>query len=915
MNVTNPAHAASLNRAIDNINRLFLWLVIYARRVLVSPGGMLRAENRFRTACSIVVLLLISVAGCGGGSGGSSTVNISGSATCGDGICSAGEDLTTCAADCTVCGDGMCSAGEDLGTCATDCAVCGDAMCTASAEDMVSCADDCCPGIADGACQAYAACGGFSDPADVRVSDEVTYDFNYEGGTYTRTARLYAPAQGTQTAPCPMIVVLPGGCQDKESAEWAGPLLASRGYVVFVAEVMAADVSGTVGPENAQVCSAAAQGAMDFIQSAANPFLSDSDTTKIAGAGYSLGARTWVETQEVDNRVDAIVAWDNLSISEDGDTGSPACANVPGVVRTPRVPAMGQASDQSCLVEPDRAGRDIDAKKYGFLHWRQAQIPSMELVFRDTGHGAWSGQESDLRPYFAYYTTNWFDRFVKGDTSATRRLLTRVLPVVLSNPTVPQLLSDEWRSAAFLDGYDCPDFMAGCPSGETVQWKWAVSGGGPGIDYSRGAACDATGRCVASGDLHNNNGTFGSFPVQFDQQSIAVENTVAAPIASYVWGISSTGQTETPAIVPGFASVDVDIQSDGTAIIAGRLFDDLSTQAGPLHSPTNTEDAAWVAMNRNGQRLFGAVFGGGAVDTINEVAIADDDDIVVTGPFGQGIAASRDMSFPDGSKAPFVGGDQDVFLARFSPMGAFEWGMGLQGDGHEEGRGVSVLPGGQVILCGEFDGELVIGSSTHQAVAASPDIFVMLLDKTGNVVWSRHFGGASRDVCRGIDPGMDGELIISGEYTGMLTLDNVTLTAHSADDRDIFIARLRASDGQVVAAKSIGSVGDDVGCEVETGEDDAVWCAGSASSALDYPGGRLPTTGNQFLIRFTKDLEQVDQAVALTGTGSTLNFAIGLAPGNRGIVVGSMAGSVSAFPYDISSPNGTNGFFVAGFGP
>ena len=43
-------------------------------------------------------------------------------------------------------------------------------------------------------------------------------------------------------------------------------------------------------------------------------------------------------------------------------------------------------------------------------------------------------------------------------------------------------------------------------------------------------------------------------------------------------------------------------------------------------------------------------------------------------------------------------------MAKFSPTGTFLWGMGLLGDAHEEGRGVSVLPSGDVMLCGEFDG-------------------------------------------------------------------------------------------------------------------------------------------------------------------------------------------------------------------
>jgi dienelactone hydrolase len=785
-------------------------------------------------------------------------------------------------------------------------AICGDGFC-AVGED-VSCPSD---------CNAQASCGGISDPADVRISDEVDYTFVYDNETFTRKARLYAPQAGTQSGVCPMVVVLPGGCMDKESAEWTGPLLASRGYVVLVAEVEAPLASGGAGARNVQVCSAAAQGAMDFMQSTGNPFLSDSDTTRIGGAGYSLGARTWVKTQEVDSRVGAIVAWDNLATSEDGDVGSPACVNEPGVIRQPRVPAMGQASELSCVQEPDRAGHGIDAKKNGFLHWRQAGMPSMQLTIRNVGHGAWSGQESNLRPVFAYYTTNWFDRFLKGDMNATQRLMSRHIPVGEAGQDVGPLFSGLWRSAAYLDGYDCPDFGAACaPAGEVVQWAAAAAGGGPGVDYSRGAACDTAGRCVASGDLHNVEGVFGEYQVQFGDRSVTVEALPEAPIASYVWGFSPKGQPEEPVIVPGFASVDVDMQSDGTAVIAGRQFADQQTLMGPLVSQTGTMDAAWLGLGKSGQIRYGAVFGSGAVDTINEVAVAGDDSVVVTGPFGQS-GSRRDLQFPDGSGVPFTGGDQDVFVAKFSPTGAFQWGMGLYGDGHEEGRGVSVLPTGDVILCGEFDGQLQLGSSTYRAVNGSPDVFVALLDgDTGNVKWSRRFGAGAREVCRGVDPGQDGEIVMSGEYVSLLDLDGIALKAHAAEDQDIFIARLRSSDGAVLSAQSLGSAGDDVGCELERGEDDTIWCAGSASQGVDYPGGYMGTSGDQFLLRFTPSLSHVEQALSFKGDeGTSLNFAIGLAPGNRGMVVGSMAGTTGVHPRDITAPYGADDFFVARFGP
>jgi hypothetical protein len=96
-------------------------------------------------------------------------------------------------------------------------------------------------------------------------------------------------------------------------------------------------------------------------------------------AGWSLGARALTRTQAEDERVDAMVAWDNLAVSETGDAGSPACRNVPQPVRPPRVPALGLASE-SCFDKP------ADAKLTAFDHWREGGIPVMQLVFARATH-------------------------------------------------------------------------------------------------------------------------------------------------------------------------------------------------------------------------------------------------------------------------------------------------------------------------------------------------------------------------------------------------------------------------------------------------------------------------------------------------------------------------------------------------
>jgi hypothetical protein len=305
-------------------------------------------------------------------------------------------------------------------------------------------------------------------------------------GGGTLSAKVFAPEESLQTAPCPCLTMLPGGGAAISSVEWAAVEMARNGYVVVV--TLPASAGSTAAYNTA------ARSGIDFLLSAANPYRAGSDVSRIGAAGWSLGARALSRTQEEDTRLSAIVAWDNLAVSESGDAGSPSCSNVPGTIRIPRVPAMGQASD-SC-------SNGIESKKTAFLHWRNAGVPAYQVVFAGSTHFWWSGSGTQQqRAICNYYTLAWFDRWLKGDLTAAERLLSRSP----AGASLQSLLSANFRSAAFFDGIDCADLrtgespaiavqpvsVTGCPreiaamsvslGGTGVfafQWQWQPAGAG-----------------------------------------------------------------------------------------------------------------------------------------------------------------------------------------------------------------------------------------------------------------------------------------------------------------------------------------------------------------------------------------------------------------------------------------------------
>lgn len=283
---------------------------------------------------------------------------------------------------------------------------------------------------------------------------------------------LFAPKSPPRSG-LPVVVIVPGSGPGVQSFyHWAARDLAGHGYVALSVDPQGVGRSDTFGhPECSTVpCPGVPfQQASNYVDAFASGIAyvleyAPVDPRRIGVAGHSLGARAASWIQSADKRIGAVVAWDNLASDLQGDEGSAsgggaAAAIIGGELPsepspvTPRAPALGMASDNR-----GGANDDPDQKKTAFAVWRKAGVPAMELVMRDVGHNnyAQTRQNTDSARFelFAYYTRAWFDRFLRYDRSATSRLMAKT---VLDKPR-SDVLSETFRSAVFLDGFDCADF-------------------------------------------------------------------------------------------------------------------------------------------------------------------------------------------------------------------------------------------------------------------------------------------------------------------------------------------------------------------------------------------------------------------------------------------------------------------------
>jgi dienelactone hydrolase len=168
-----------------------------------------------------------------------------------------------------------------------------------------------------------------------------------------------------------------------------------------------------------------------------NPLSHMLDINRIGVAGHSLGAAAVSYIGQLDPRVKAIVAWDNLRDSQTGAGGFGSLSACPsGASPRPgsvplRVPAVGMSADYGLTPTPYTSAPDPQTKNVASHGYTARSRDTGQLNIRGGTHYEWSylphpafGATLRGMDMAAWYTWSWMERYVERDPAAPRRLLT-----------------------------------------------------------------------------------------------------------------------------------------------------------------------------------------------------------------------------------------------------------------------------------------------------------------------------------------------------------------------------------------------------------------------------------------------------------------------------------------------------------
>ena len=274
------------------------------------------------------------------------------------------------------------------------------------------------------------------------------------------------------------------------------------------------------------------------------------------------------------------------------------------------------------------------------------------------------------------------------------------------------------------------------------------------------------------------------------------------------------------------------------------------------HSGTTLADIFLVKFNRWGFIQWTTTVGGSDWDEGVSIVQTSDDGYAVTG-----------------NTKSFGAGNYDLLLVKFNSSGSVEWARAIGGANNDSGNSIVQT----------YDGGYIVVGRTSSYGAGNFDVFVIKLNSSGSIEWTRAIGGTDDDEAFSVIQTVDSTYIIAG-YT----------RNYGSWPMDLLLVKLTSS-GLIEWFKTIGGVDTDEGCSVIQTSDRGYIVAGDTWSygagSWDMFFVKLDSTGS---IQWSKaiggtndeDCKSVVQTSdnGYAAVGKTLSYGVGIGSANAFVV-------------------------------
>lgn len=344
---------------------------------------------------------------------------------------------------------------------------------------------------------------------------------------------------------------------------------------------------------------------------------------------------------------------------------------------------------------------------------------------------------------------------------------------------------------------------------------WSLGFGDERVQVMRSVAVDSDENVYSAGDFEGVVGFGGESLVASGDKSdivIAKHDRHGNPVWSKRFGDSSNQ----------FAAKLV-VDSKDNIVFVGRVYGHTDFGGGQL-TAGGSGDIVVAKFDSDGNHLWSEVFGGKDPERAERVAIANNDDVILTGTF------TSNLDFGGGTF--FNEGERDAFVLRLDgDTGAHVFSRQIGGSGDDYGFGVDVDDDGHIVIAGRFEKSISLGGTLSSA--GGTDLYVASLTAGGSVDWKKRFGDAGDEEVHDLVISSMGEIVVLGAMSGSVNFGAGKLV--SAGARDIFVLGLD-DDGSALWSANYGDKNDQFGISNEVN----IWMTLTADEeGVVYFGGML----------------------------------------------------------------------------
>jgi gliding motility-associated-like protein len=196
---------------------------------------------------------------------------------------------------------------------------------------------------------------------------------------------------------------------------------------------------------------------------------------------------------------------------------------------------------------------------------------------------------------------------------------------------------------------------------------------------------------------------------------------------------------------------------------------------------------------------FAKNFGGSDFEYCRDIILDNLNNIYVTGS-----TWSVNMNFTPTASANIVtspggGGNEDIYMAKYSNAGQYIWGILMGGPGDDAGTRLDIVDNklyttGYFSNTVDFDPSAAVSNLTS---AGNTDIYTCAYDLQGNYICGFGIGGATQDQGWGITNDDSGQIYLTGQFSGNnVDFDPGTgqlLLSANGSNTDVFLAKYRSS--------------------------------------------------------------------------------------------------------------------------